>query len=38
MLKRAHGIDTADAVPGVEEVRITAQTGQLLEPLPDGAS
>jgi hypothetical protein len=38
MLKRVHGIDTAAAVPGVEEVRITAKTDQLLEPLPDGAS
>ena len=26
------------AVPGIEEVRITAKTDQLLEPLPEGAS
>jgi biotin carboxylase len=38
MLKRVHGIDTAAAVPCVEEVRITAKTDQLIEPLPDGAS
>ena len=38
MLKRVHGIDTAAAVPGIEEVRITAKTDQLLEPLPEGAS
>ena len=25
-------------VPGIEEVRITAKTDQLLEPLPEGAS
>jgi biotin carboxylase len=38
MLKRVHGIDAAAAVPGIEEVRTTAKTGQLLEPLPEGAS
>jgi biotin carboxylase len=38
MLKRVHGIDAAAAVPGIEEVRMTAKTGQLLEPLPEGAS
>ena len=38
MLKRVQGIDTAAAVPGIEEVRITAKTDQLLEPLPEGAS
>ena len=38
MLKRVHGIDTAAAVPGIEEVRITAKTDHLLEPLPEGAS
>ena len=38
MLKRVHGIDAAGAVPGIEEVQTTAKTGQLLEPLPEGAS
>jgi biotin carboxylase len=38
MLKRVTGIDAAEAVAGVEDVRITAKTGQLLEPLPEGAS
>ena len=37
-LQRVQGIDTAAAVPGIEEVRITAKTDQLLEPLPEGAS
>ena len=37
-LKRVHGIDAAAAVPGVEEVRMTAKPHQLLEPLPEGAS
>jgi biotin carboxylase len=37
-LKRVQGIETAAAVPGIEEVRITAKTHQLLEPLPEGAS
>jgi biotin carboxylase len=38
ILKHVHGIDTAAAVPGIEEVRMTAKTDQLLEPLPEGAS
>jgi biotin carboxylase len=38
LLKRVHGINAAAAAPGIEEVRITAKTGQLLEPLPEGAS
>ena len=38
MLKRVDGIETAAGVPGIEEVRITAKTDQLLEPLPEGAS
>jgi biotin carboxylase len=38
MLKRVTGIDAAAAVAGIEDVRITAKTGQLLEPLPEGAS
>ena len=38
ILKHVHGIDTAAAVPGIKEVRMTAKTDQLLEPLPEGAS
>jgi len=37
-LKRVHGIEEASAIPGVEEVRITAKADQLLEPLPEAAS
>jgi biotin carboxylase len=37
-LKRVDGVDKAAAVAGVEDVRITAKTGQLLEPLPEAAS
>jgi biotin carboxylase len=32
------GVDLARAVPGVEDVIITAKAGQLLVPLPEGAS
>jgi L-aminoacid ligase-like protein len=32
------GVDAARAVPGVDEVRITAKADQLLLPLPEGAS
>lgn len=32
------GIDAAKAVPGIEDVVITAQQGQKLAPLPEGAS
>ena len=38
ILKRVTGEDAARAVPNVEDVRITAKTGQLLEPLPEGDS
>jgi len=38
MLKGVSGIDAAAAVTAVDDVRITAKTGQLLEPLPEGAS
>jgi hypothetical protein len=38
ILKKVRGIESAAAVPGIEEVRITAKTDQLLEPLPEGAS
>ena len=34
----AAGVDRAAAVPGIEEVMITAQEGQRLLPLPEGAS
>jgi biotin carboxylase len=32
------GVDTASAVPGIEDVIITAKPGQELIPLPEGAS
>jgi len=32
------GVDQATAVPGIEEVIVTAQRGQELVPLPEGAS
>jgi ATP-grasp domain-containing protein/L-aminoacid ligase-like protein len=32
------GVDAARAVPGVDDVRITAKADQLLLPLPEGAS
>ncbi len=38
VLKRVEGIDAAAGVPGIEEVRITAKTGQLLERLPEAGS
>jgi len=37
-LKRVQGIDQASAIPGIEEVRITAKTDQLLETLPEAGS
>jgi len=37
-LKCVHGIDRAAAVPGIDEVQITAKIDQLLEPLPEAAS
>ncbi|MBI2835971.1 MAG: ATP-grasp domain-containing protein [Acidobacteria bacterium] len=37
-MKRVEGVDEALAVKHVEEVRITAKTGQQLVPLPEGAS
>ena len=33
-----NGIDEAEAIPGIEEVVITAKPGQQLMPLPEGAS
>jgi hypothetical protein len=32
------GVEDADAVPGVEEVIVTAERGQELVPLPEGAT
>jgi biotin carboxylase len=37
-LKRVHGIAQASAIRGIEEVRITANPDQLLEPLPEAGS
>lgn len=37
-LKRVDGIEEARAVPDVDEVIITAKVGQMLVPLPEGAS
>ncbi len=38
ILKKVRGIEAAATVPGIEDVRITAKAGQLLEPLPEAAS
>ena len=38
ILKTVRGVESASALPGVEEVRITAKIHQLLEPLPEAAS
>jgi biotin carboxylase len=38
MLRRVEGEDAARSVPGVEDVRVTAKVGQLLEPLPEASS
>ena len=32
------GVEEARAIPGIEEVTITAKIGHLLVPLPEGAS
>ena len=37
VLKQVEGTDRARAVPGVEEIRITAKPDQVLEPLPEAA-
>ena len=37
-LKRVSGVELAEAVPGIDEVRITAKEGQQLVPIPEGAS
>jgi biotin carboxylase len=36
--RRTEGVEEARAVPGVEDVVMTAKPGQLLEPLPEGHS
>jgi biotin carboxylase len=38
LYRRALGVEAARAVPGVEDVRITAKPDQRLVPLPEGAS
>jgi biotin carboxylase len=38
VLQAVGGVDAARAVPLVEDVQITAKIGQVLEPLPEGAS
>ena len=38
MYRGAGGIDGARAVPGVDDIQITAKTDQRLVPLPEGAS
>ncbi len=38
LYRRVHGVESARAVPGVEDVRITAKPDQRLVPLPEGAS
>jgi biotin carboxylase len=38
VFKRVEGINVAAGLPGIEEVRITAKTGQVLEPLPESGS
>ena len=38
LLKAVRGEDDARSVPGIDDVRITAKIGQLLEPLPEAGS
>lgn len=38
VFRRAEGIEEARRVPGIDDLRITAKTDQLLVPLPEGAS
>ncbi len=38
ILRRVDGIEAARSLVGVDDVRITAKTDQLLIPLPEGAS
>ncbi len=37
-LRSVEGMEKAEQITGVDEVRITAKIGQLLEPIPEGAS
>ena len=38
VFRGADGLDDAKAVPGVDDIRITAKADQVLVPLPEGAS
>ena len=38
VLKRVGGVDDAARTPAVEEIRVSAKIGQLLEPLPEAGS
>jgi biotin carboxylase len=38
LYRRVHGVEAARAVPGVDDVSITAKPDQRLVPLPEGAS
>ncbi|HEX3703146.1 MAG TPA: ATP-grasp domain-containing protein [Vicinamibacterales bacterium] len=38
VLRRVSGVDDARAVPGIDDVQITAKADQRLVPLPEGAS
>ena len=38
VFRGVRGLDQARAVPGIEDVRITAKSDQMLIPLPEGAS
>jgi biotin carboxylase len=38
VFRQVEGIEEARRVPGVEDVRVTAKTDQLVVPLPEGAS
>jgi hypothetical protein len=38
IFRRVNGVDQSRAIAGVEDVRITAKSDQLLLPLPEGAS
>jgi L-amino acid ligase C-terminal domain 2 len=38
ILEEVRGMSSAEAVPGIREVAITAHRGKLLVPLPEGSS
>jgi hypothetical protein len=38
IFKRVEGLNDARAVPHIDDVRVTAKTDQLLEPLPEAGS